>query len=70
MIGSDTVPATVGGAFTATGRFVNHNYNASTAYGFDSANYGLYVDVANGTKIMHYIHQMLLLELLLYMEIL
>lgn len=50
MIGGDTVPATVGGAFTATGRFVNHNYNASTAYGFDSANYGLYVDVANGTK--------------------
>lgn len=50
MIGSDTVPATVGGAFTATGRFINHNYNASTAYGFDSANYGLYVDVANGTK--------------------
>lgn len=50
MIGSDTVPATVGGAFTATGRFVNHNYNASTQYGFDSANYGLYVDVANGTK--------------------
>lgn len=50
MIGSDTVPATVGGAFTATGRFVNHNYNASTAYGYDSANYGLYVDVANGTK--------------------
>lgn len=50
MIGSDTVPATVGGAFTATGRFVNHNYNTSTAYGFDSANYGLYVDVANGTK--------------------
>lgn len=50
MIGSDTVPATVGGAFTATSRFVNHNYNASTAYGFDSANYGLYVDVANGTK--------------------
>ena len=50
MIGSDTVPATVGGAFTATGRFVNHNYNASTTYNFDSANYGLYVDVANGTK--------------------
>ena len=50
MIGSDTVPATAGGAFTATGRFVNHNYNASTQYGFDSANYGLYVDVANGTK--------------------
>lgn len=50
MIGSNTVSATVGGAFTATGRFVNHNYNASTAYGFDSANYGLYVDVANGTK--------------------
>ena len=50
MIGGDTVPATVGGAFTATGRFVNHNYNASTQYGFDSANYGLYVDVANGTK--------------------
>ena len=50
MIGSNTVPATVGGAFTATGRFVNHNYNASTAYGFDSANCGLYVDVANGTK--------------------
>lgn len=50
MIGSDTVPATVGGAFTATGRFVNHNRNASTQYGFDSANYGLYVDVANGTK--------------------
>ena len=48
--GGDTVPATVGGAFTATGRFVNHNYNASTQYGFDSANYGLYVDVANGTK--------------------
>lgn len=50
MIGSDTVPATVGGAFTATGRFVNHNYNTSTQYGFDSANYGLYVDVAKGTK--------------------
>lgn len=50
MIGSDIVPATVGGAFTATGRFVNHNYNTSTQYGFDSANYGLYVDVANGTK--------------------
>lgn len=70
MIGSDTVPATVGGAFTATGRFVNHNYNASTAYGFDSANYGLYVDVAMVLKIMHYIHQMLLLEQLLYMAIL
>ena len=50
MFGNDVIPATAGGAFTAAGRIYNHASNQYQSYGFDTANYGLFIDVAGGTK--------------------
>ena len=50
MFGNDVIPATAGGAFTAVGRIVNQALNTSGSYGFDQANYGLFIDVSGGTK--------------------
>ena len=50
MFGNDVIPATAGGAFTAVGRIVNQAPNTSGSYGFDQANYGLFIDVSGGTK--------------------
>ena len=50
MFGNDVIPATAGGAFTAVGRIVNQAPNTSGGYGFDQANYGLFIDVSGGTK--------------------
>ena len=50
MFGNDVIPSTAGGAFTAVGRIVNQAPNTSGSYGFDQANYGLFIDVSGGTK--------------------
>ena len=50
MFGNDVIPGTVGGAFTATGRIVNEHPNTYGNYGFDQANYGLFIHVSGGTK--------------------
>ena len=50
MFGNDVIPASVGGAFTAVGRIVNQAPNTFGSYGFDQANYGLFIDVSGGTK--------------------
>jgi hypothetical protein len=50
MFGNNVIPATTGGAFTATGRIVNDKVNQYASYGFDTANYGLFIDVTGGTK--------------------
>lgn len=50
MFGNDVIPSIVGGAFTATGRIVNEHPNTHGNYGFDQANYGLFIDVSGGTK--------------------
>lgn len=50
MFGNDVIPSSVGGAFTATGRIVNNKTNTNAYYGFDTANYGLFIDVSGGTK--------------------
>lgn len=50
MFGDDVIPGSVGGAFTAAGRIVNSHANASGIYGFDQANYGLFINVSGGTK--------------------
>lgn len=50
MFGDDVIPAIVGGAFTAVGRIVNQAPNTWGSYGFDQANYGLFIDVTGGTK--------------------
>lgn len=50
MFGEDVIPSTAGGAFTATGRIVNRHPNVYGSYGFDQANYGLFIDVTGGTK--------------------
>lgn len=50
MFGNDVIPSSVGGAFTATGRIVNQAPNSFGGYGFDQANYGLFIDVTGGTK--------------------
>lgn len=50
MFGNDVIPATAGGAFTAVGRIVNQAPNTWGDYGFDQANYGLFIDVTGGTK--------------------
>lgn len=50
MFGNDVIPATAGGAFTAVGRIVNDHPNTWGDYGFDQANYGLFIDVTGGTK--------------------
>ena len=50
MFGDNVIPSTSGGAFNATGRIVNKTYNKYSGWGFDTANYGLFIDVTNGTK--------------------
>lgn len=50
MFGDDVIPGTAGGAFTAAGRIVNTHPNTSGLYGFDQANYGLFINVSGGTK--------------------
>ena len=50
MFGNDVIPSSAGGAFTATGRIVNNHPNTFGDYGFDQANYGLFIDVSGGTK--------------------
>lgn len=50
MIGNNVIPASAGGAFTATGRIVNRHPNIQGDYGLDQANYGLFIDVSGGTK--------------------
>lgn len=50
MLGNDVIPASAGGAFSAAGRVVNQKQNADAQWGFDAANYGLFIDVSGGTK--------------------
>lgn len=50
MFGDDVIPSSAGGAFTAVGRIVNSAPNIYGKYGFDQANYGLFIDVTGGTK--------------------
>lgn len=50
MLGTDVIPASAGGAFSAVGRIVNQKQNADAQWGFDAANYGLFIDVSGGTK--------------------
>lgn len=51
LLGADVAPGTAGGAFTMSMRI--YNTKPAATYGsftYDTANYGLYVDVKNGTK--------------------
>lgn len=50
MFGNDVIPSTAGGAFSAAGRIVNHKVNTAASFGYDTANYGLFIDVTGGTK--------------------
>lgn len=50
MFGDDVIPGSVGSAFTAVGRIVNEAPNINGNYGFDQANYGLFINVSGGTK--------------------
>ena len=50
MFGDDVIPASAGGAFSAAGRVVNQKQNVGAQWGFDAANYGLFIDVSGGTK--------------------
>lgn len=50
MFGNDVLPGSLGGAFTAVGRIVNNAPNTYGSYGYDQANYGLFIDVTGGTK--------------------
>jgi hypothetical protein len=50
MFGEDVIPTSAGGAFTAAGRIVNNHPNTFGSYGFDQANYGLFINVSGGTK--------------------
>lgn len=49
LIGKNVVPATASG-FTAAGRIINNQTNMYGGYGFDVANYGLFIEVSGGTK--------------------
>lgn len=50
MFGNDVIPGSAGGAFTATGRIVNNHPNSGASWGYDQANYGLFISVSGGTK--------------------
>lgn len=50
MLGNDVIPASASGAFSAAGRVVNRKQNTGAQWGFDTANYGLFIDVSGGTK--------------------
>lgn len=49
LIGKNVVPAIASG-FTAAGRIINNQTNTYGGYGFDVANYGLFIEVSGGTK--------------------
>ena len=49
LIGKNVVPETASG-FTAAGRIINNQTNTYGGYGFDVANYGLFIEVSGGTK--------------------
>ena len=49
LIGKNVAPATASG-FTAAGRIINNQTNTYGGYGFDVANYGLFIEVSGGTK--------------------
>ena len=49
LIGKNVVPVTASG-FTAAGRIINNQTNTYGGYGFDVANYGLFIEVSGGTK--------------------
>lgn len=49
LIGKNVIPATASG-FTAAGRIINNQTNTYAGYGFDVANYGLFIEVSGGTK--------------------
>lgn len=49
LIGKNVIPATASG-FTAAGRIINNQTNTNAGYGFDVANYGLFIEVSGGTK--------------------
>lgn len=49
LIGKNVVPTTASG-FTAAGRIINNQTNTYGGYGFDVANYGLFIEVSGGTK--------------------
>lgn len=49
LIGKNVVPETDSG-FTAAGRIINNQTNTYGGYGFDVANYGLFIEVSGGTK--------------------
>lgn len=50
MIGNNVVPSTAGGAFSAAARITNKKVNTSSGFGYDTSNYGLFIDVAGGTQ--------------------
>lgn len=50
MFGDNVLPSMVGDAFSASGRIVNNKVNQSSGYGYDTANYGLFINVTGGTK--------------------
>lgn len=50
VFGDNVIPRSMGGAFTAVGRIVNNAPNTFGSYGFDQANYGIFIDVSGGTK--------------------
>ena len=50
MLGDNVIPASAGGAFNATGRIVNNTPNTDSGYGYETANYGLFIDVEGGTR--------------------
>ncbi len=50
LFGDNVVPSSIGGAFTSAGRVVNKAKNKGTGWGYDTSNYGLFIDVTNGTK--------------------
>ena len=49
LIGKNVVPVTASD-FTAAGRIINNQTNTYGGYGFDVANYGLFIEVSGGTK--------------------
>lgn len=49
LIGRNVVPATSAG-FTSAARIINNQTNTYGGYGFDLANYGLYIEVSGATK--------------------
>lgn len=49
LLGNNVIPTSTGGAFTAAARIVNKHSNAGSSV-FDSANYGLFIDVTGGKK--------------------